>query len=107
MVFAQWSHGARGKREVLEETGLVVQVTRLIGVYSDPDRLMVYPDGNAYHLVGLCFEAQQLRGELQLSDETTAYGFYSLEEMVSMELLDQHRERIIDAFANQATAYIR
>src|SRR5215472_8463510 len=40
-------------REVLEETGLHVQVLRLIGVYSDSDRLLVYPDGNAFHLVSL------------------------------------------------------
>lgn len=94
-------------REVFEETGLLVQVLRLIGVYSDPDRLLVYPDGNAFHLVGLCFEAQQLGGELQLSDETTAYGFFSLEEINEMELLDQHRERIFDAFASQTAAFIR
>lgn len=94
-------------REIFEETGLLVQVLRLIGVYSDPDRLLVYPDGHAFHLVGLCFEAHQLGGELQLSDETTAYGFFSLEEINGMELLDQHRERILDAFANQTAAFIR
>lgn len=94
-------------REVLEETGLIIQVVRLIGVYSDPDRLLVYPDGNAFHVVSLCFEALQLGGELQLSDETTAYGFFSLEEIGEMELLDQHRERIQDAFVNQTAAVIR
>jgi 8-oxo-dGTP pyrophosphatase MutT (NUDIX family) len=34
------------EREVWEETGLHVRITRLIGVYSDPDQLVVYPDGN-------------------------------------------------------------
>src|SRR5687767_6821069 len=43
-------------REVLEETGLRVSVVRLIGVYSDPHRLLEYADGNRYHLVALSFE---------------------------------------------------
>lgn len=34
------------EREVLEETGLRVHVRRLIGVFSSPDRLYTYPDGN-------------------------------------------------------------
>jgi ADP-ribose pyrophosphatase YjhB (NUDIX family) len=95
------------EREVLEETGLVVSVTRLIGVYSDPDRLLVYADGNAYHVVGLCFLAEHRGGTLQLSDETTEFGYFSLEEIDSLRLLDQYRERIEDAFADRSDAFIR
>jgi ADP-ribose pyrophosphatase YjhB (NUDIX family) len=94
-------------REVFEETGLVVAVTRLIGVYSDPDRLMVYADGNAYHVVGLCFLAEHRGGDPVLSEETTQFGFFSLEEIDSLPMLDQHRERIEDAFADRASAVIR
>ncbi len=36
-------------REVREETGYLVEVVRLIGVYSDPDQTTVtYPDGNTH-----------------------------------------------------------
>jgi ADP-ribose pyrophosphatase YjhB (NUDIX family) len=94
-------------REVLEETGLIVSVTRLIGIYSDPDRLLVYADGNAYHVVGLCFLAEYSGGTLQLSDETIEFGYFSLEEIGSLQLLDQHRERIEDAFAGSEAAFIR
>jgi ADP-ribose pyrophosphatase YjhB (NUDIX family) len=94
-------------REVLEETGLVVSVSRLIGVYTDPDRLLVYADGNAYHVVGLCFLAEQRGGTLQLSDETVDVGYFSLEEIDSLQLLDQHRERIEDAFTGSEAAFIR
>ena len=38
-------------REVLEETGLHVQVGRLIGVYSNPHRLIEYADGNRFQHV--------------------------------------------------------
>jgi ADP-ribose pyrophosphatase YjhB (NUDIX family) len=94
-------------REVFEETGLIVSVTRLIGVYSDPDRLLVYADGNACHVVGLCFLAENRGGTLQLSNETTEFGYFSLEELDSLQLLDQHRERIEDAFTHRSEAFVR
>jgi len=33
-------------REVLEDTGLIVHVGRMIGIYSTPHRIMEYADGN-------------------------------------------------------------
>ena len=41
------------EREVFEETSLQVHVTRLVGVYSYPDQLVVYPDGNKAQIVAL------------------------------------------------------
>src|SRR5512147_879179 len=39
-------------REVKEETGLVVEVERLVGVYSDPSLQVVrYNDGNVVHYI--------------------------------------------------------
>src|SRR5688572_4881264 len=58
------------QREVWEETGLHVQVGRLIGVYTNPHRLLEYADGNRFHLVSFSFEAEVLHGELALSNET-------------------------------------
>ncbi len=94
-------------REVREETGLQVRLTRLLGVYSDPDRLVEYADGNRFQMVVLSFEAQVVGGELGLSDETTAYGWFTPEEALALDLLDQHAERIRDALASQAEAFIR
>jgi len=94
-------------RELLEETGLVGRVGRLIGVYSSPDRLMSYPDGNRYHVVGLCFEVEPIGGALALSDETTAYGYFSPDEIAAMDVLESHRERIADAFAGRPETMVR
>jgi len=33
------------EREVKEETGLTVQAYRLVGVYSDPEHVFAYSDG--------------------------------------------------------------
>jgi len=94
-------------REVWEETGLTVRVLRLTGVYSDPDWLVVYNDENAVQIVALNFEAEITVGEPGLSDETSDWGYFSLQEMDSLEMLLNHRQRVEDAFTQQTEAYIR
>ena len=84
-------------REVWEETGLRVRVLRLIGVYSNPNQLVVYPDGNKVHMVVLSFEAEVTGGELGLSNETTDFGYYTLEEAAGMDIIGNHFQRIEDA----------
>ncbi len=85
------------EREVWEETGLRVRVTRLVGVYSNPDQLVIYADGNKAFFVVLSFEAEIIEGELGLSNETTAFGYFSLEEMESMPMHGEHKQRVEDA----------
>ncbi len=85
------------EREVWEETGLKVRVIRLIGVYSDPDQLVIYSDGNKAFFVVLSFEAEVIEGEPGLSDETTAFGYFSLEDMETMQIHANHNQRVKDA----------
>lgn len=94
-------------REVWEETGLQVRVTRLSGVYSDPNKLVIYPDGNKAHIVALSFEAEITGGEPGLSNETTEWGYFNLEEIAGLELLGGHLERIRDLFSKQASAFVK
>lgn len=94
-------------REVFEETGLNVRVKRLVGVYSHPDQLVVYKDGNKAFIVALHFEAEVIGGELGLSNETTDCGFFSLEETAGLEFLGRHRERILDTLARHPETVIK
>jgi ADP-ribose pyrophosphatase YjhB (NUDIX family) len=84
-------------REVREETGLNARVNRLVGVYSNPDQLIVYDDGNKVFMVVMSFEAEIVSGELGLSNETTEAGFFSLSEMENMPMHGQHKGRVEDA----------
>ncbi len=94
-------------REVMEETGLSVQVKRLIGVYTNPNRLIEYPGGNKIHLVALNFEVEVLGGELTTSNETTEFGYFALPQIYEMDMLQVHIERIEDAFKGQTQAFVR
>ena len=94
-------------REVLEETGLVVSVGRLIGVYSSPDLLIEYADGNRVQGVTLGFEATEIGGVILLTPETTEVGYFSVEEMLPMDLMEDERIRISDAFEALETTFVR
>ena len=94
-------------REVEEETGLQVRIKRLIGVYTTPDELIVYRDGNKIQLVALCFEAEIVGGELRLSCETTEYGYFSYSEIQELDMLLNHTRRIKDAYSEKMTTLIR
>ncbi len=94
-------------REVFEETGLRARVIRLIGVYSNPDWLVEYPDGNRVQIIALSFEAAIEGGELATTSEVSQFGFFSLAEIKALDLMINHQQRILDAFAGQAEAFIR
>ena len=94
-------------REVLEETGLQVRVTRLVGVYTSPDLIIEYPDGNLIQPVAFSFEAEVTGGELALSEETTAYGYFTLDEIDSLDFMELHRGRVQDALQKREAAFIK
>jgi len=92
------------KREVFEETGLRIRVIRLAGIYNDPNKLVVYPDGNQAHIIVLNFNAEIIGGEIGGSDETTDWGFFSQQRAESLGMLVGHLERIRDSFSGQGLA---
>lgn len=95
------------EREVWEETGLRVRVKRLVGVYSHPDQLTVYPDGNKVHIVALHFDVEIIAGEPSLSNETTEFGYFTLEEIHRMDLFGRHKERVLDSLEHHEDALIK
>lgn len=94
-------------REVLEETGLIVGVRRMVGVYSNPELQVVrYPDGNVWHYVNVCFECAARGGTLTTCDETLDLRYVPPGRLPST-LLPNHRIRIRDARARRAAAFVR
>lgn len=61
-------------REVLEESGIIVEIGNLMGVYSNLTKyIMVFG-----------FIGRAVGGELQTSDETSEVGWYAPEEALEM-----------------------
>lgn len=86
------------EREVREETGLIVQATHLIGVYSNQHILLRYADGNQFHIISLHFATKTLGGELGLSNETTEYGYFSADDLSQIDVIEPHRQRIAESW---------
>jgi 8-oxo-dGTP pyrophosphatase MutT (NUDIX family) len=57
-------------REVREETGILVDVTGLIGLYSDPGHVIAFADDEVRQEFSLCFRARPVRGELRTGSES-------------------------------------
>jgi ADP-ribose pyrophosphatase YjhB (NUDIX family) len=95
-------------REVREETGVEVEVGRLIGVYSDPQRQVIaYPGGERVHAVNLCFDAHPVgRGEPTTPEETLETAFFAVDALPEA-LVPIHRVRIDDAVARADAAAVR
>ena len=79
-------------REAREETGLDVEITKLIGVYSKPDR---DPRGRT---VTVTFSAKIIGGILKAADD--AKEILETNEYVNMKLAFDHNEMLKD-FINQ------
>jgi len=95
------------RREVWEETALKVHVLRLAGIYSDPNHVIVYPDGVRAFVVVLNFEVKYISGTPQLSNETTAIEWFPIHKATGMDLFHGHAQHIRDAVAGQEAAFIR
>ena len=95
------------EREAWEETGLRVKVSKLIGIYTDPNIVIHYTDSKMFQIIAMCFEAKIISGEAGLSNETTEFGWFTPPQIATMDLVDHHPQRIADAIANQVSAFIR
>lgn len=80
-------------REVREEIGLEVELTRLIGLYSQPNASSSF----VWHIAS--FAARPIGGELKADpSEVIEIGYFGPDEL-PVDLLVTHKRRIIDAFS--------
>jgi 8-oxo-dGTP diphosphatase len=77
------------RREVLEETGLIVDVRSLVGVYSDPRR---DPRG---HVVSVAFAAVIVEGTLKGSSDAAEALFWDITKLPPLAF--DHAQIIQDA----------
>jgi ADP-ribose pyrophosphatase YjhB (NUDIX family) len=81
-------------REVREETGLEVELTRIVGVYSDPGHVFAYDDGEVRQQFNVCFAGRVIGGHLQTSSESREVGFFSPSEAENLDIHESIRLRI-------------
>jgi ADP-ribose pyrophosphatase YjhB (NUDIX family) len=94
-------------REVREETGLVVRLTGLVGIYSDPGHVMAYDDGEVRQEFSVCFHAEVLSGHpREDGTETKEARWVAPGEVASLRVHPSMGRRIDDALAARSSPQI-
>ncbi|MFC8532748.1 NUDIX domain-containing protein [Streptomyces sp. NPDC057249] len=81
-------------REVKEETGLDVEITGLVGTYTDPRHVIAYSDGEVRRQFNVCFTARVTGGRLTLSDESTELRFVAPGDLDALPMHHTQRLRL-------------
>ena len=81
-------------REAKEETGYDVELTRLVGIFSDPGHVVAYSDGEVRQEFSVCFAAVVVGGERTLSVESDDVRFCAAEELQDLAIHESIRFRL-------------
>jgi ADP-ribose pyrophosphatase YjhB (NUDIX family) len=93
-------------REVREETGLDVEVTGIVGIYTNPRHVMAYDDGEVRQQFSICFTTRLLGGELTTSSETSEVEFVDVARVDQLDIHPSMRLRIAHYLDRLAAPYI-
>ncbi|GAA4755028.1 NUDIX hydrolase [Actinomycetospora chibensis] len=81
-------------RETREETGLKVEVTGIVGVYSDPRHVISYDDGEVRQEFSVCLRARPLAGDLATSTESRVVRWVDPSQLDQLEMHPTMRLRV-------------
>ena len=94
------------RREVNEETGVDVEITGLSGIYSDPQHVIAYDDGEVRQEFSLCFHAKPVGGEPRSSSESKEARWVSPDSLQDLKIHPSMRLRINHALKQEPQPYL-
>jgi len=93
-------------RETLEETGVTVEVIDIVGIYTNPNHLVEFTDGEVRQQFSICFRARYVSGEPTTSDESSNVRWVAPDELDTLEIHRSMRLRIDHGYENRTKPYI-
>lgn len=92
-------------RETQEETGITIAVTGLIGIYSNPDHVVEFSDGEVRQEFSICFRADPVSGQPRDSDESSEVRWVDPAELPILDIHPSIRLRIEHGFERRPVPY--
>ncbi|MFD7977513.1 NUDIX hydrolase [Streptomyces sp. NPDC059071] len=86
--------GDTAVREVEEETGIHVKVDNIVGLYTDPDHVLAYDDGEVRQQFSICFRAHPVGGALRTSSESKEVRWVDPADLDDLDIHPSMRLRI-------------
>ena len=93
-------------REVREETGYEIEVTGLVGTYTDPRHIIVYSDGEVRRQFNICYTARIVGGQLAASGESTEVRFVDRAALGELPMHATQRLRLRHYLENRGCPYL-
>ncbi|WP_448318204.1 NUDIX hydrolase [Streptomyces sp. CO7] len=86
--------GDTAVREVREETGIEVEVDNIVGLYTDPDHVLAYDDGEVRQQFSICFRAHPVGGSLRTSSESKEVRWVNPADLDDLDIHPSMKLRI-------------
>ena len=93
-------------RETKEEAGIDVEVTGVVGIYTNPHHVVEFSDGEVRQQFSICFRARPIGGELVGSSETSEARWIARDKLDSLTIHPSMRLRIDHGYENRAETYV-
>ena len=73
-------------RETLEETGVLTEITGLLGVYSDPGHIVAYSDGEVRREYEVILTGRPVSGEPTVNDEASDVAWFAPGDLGNLDI---------------------
>ncbi|MEV5835132.1 NUDIX domain-containing protein [Nocardia sp. NPDC052112] len=93
-------------RETKEESGLDIEITGILGIYTDPQHVIAYADGEIRQEFNITFYGRVIGGRIEVSSESTEVRFLRLEELETLPVHQTVRLRLQHHAEQRSTPYL-
>ena len=93
-------------RETSEETGIDIEVTGVVGVYSNPRHVVAFADGEVRQQFSTCFRGRPVGGTVRTSVESSDVRWVEQGASNALSIHPSMRLRIDHGFADLPSPHI-
>jgi ADP-ribose pyrophosphatase YjhB (NUDIX family) len=93
-------------RETREEAGIDIEVTGVVGIYTNPNHVVEYSDGEVRQQFSICFKARYLGGEPTTSDESSSVRWVARTDLDALPIHQSMRLRVDHGYQGNPEPYI-